>query len=90
MAKVTVWRFIVSGVTPFPLDMLRYDACYPVEQDSVAEIESSRDSQDRAARRLENWNKQYRVMLCSHVNSPTDARWSSFGWRVLDVKKETR
>jgi hypothetical protein len=78
-----VWNFTVVGTSPFPNDMLRYDACYPATQESVGEIEASRDSQERAARRAEGWKDKFEVDLRSHVGAPTSARWSSFGWRIL-------
>ena len=67
-----VYRYRVSGVGYFPLDMLRYDAAYPANSDAVSAISSVRP-EERVKRRT--------VELRSH-HRPTDDRWSSFGWTV--------
>ena len=63
-------EFTVSGNFPFPLDMLRYDSCWPHSGDDVAEIESSLS---REQRRL------FQIRLVG-INKPTLDRWSSFCW----------
>jgi len=74
------WTFTVIGHGTFPLDMLRYDACYPIDSESVSGLEYDRD----------NRHEPRKVQLRSHLNSPTNARWASFGWLVLreTVRKE--
>jgi len=98
--------FIVIGqVLAFPLDMLRYDACFPADQASVAEIDASMDVADRIARRRGTSQIAspdgkvplglYRVRLLYRGTSktwqPTSARWFSFGWQVdkASIKRGT-
>jgi len=65
-------RFTVIGKLGFPLDMLRYDSCYPADQESVAQIYDSIVDRD--------YKKPYRVTLLG--SGPTVARWKSFLWKV--------
>ena len=58
--------FYVAGRGEFPLDMLRYDSCWPVT-DTGALI-------DRGQRRIK--------MACAKGIGPTVDRWRSFGWTV--------
>jgi hypothetical protein len=62
-----LYEFVVEGVGSFPLDMLRYDSCWPADQETMSYLEA------RGKRRL---------MMRSH-SSPTPERWASFGWRVM-------
>lgn len=62
--------FQVRGSGEFPLDMLRYDACWPAtEMDSATASDHERD------RRRVN-------LRTASPNSPTPERWESFGWKV--------
>lgn len=66
--------FTVTGRGRFPLDMLRYDACWPVTGDDASKLDSSDyDPADRLPRR---------VTLRTASGQPECARWSSFGWSV--------
>jgi len=68
-------EFKVEGCGRFPLDMLRYDAAWPMRGEDVARIESPPEKL-----------KRYSVALLTAVNcTPTTARWNSFGWRVTEV-----
>ncbi len=63
--------FAVEGKGPFPMDMLRYDACHPADPDSAMALYSDR-------------REQRKVKLRSYVvRQPTAGRWSSFGWSVV-------
>lgn len=63
--------FSVQGRGPFPMDMLRYDACYPAdEQSSFVAMDF-------------NCNEPRTVHLTSLTMNPTPGRWESFGWAVL-------
>jgi hypothetical protein len=66
-----LYRYKVSGSGVFPLDMLRYDMCWPRDSLSVDQIT---DHQPQA------------IVELSGVQPPTVPRWESFGWRVGDVK----
>ena len=74
--------FVVQGTYPFPADMLRYDACWPVStEDAVNLAETCR--WDR--RKNEDGSKRTRrVKLLTHaLSAPTVGRWESFGWKVI-------
>lgn len=65
----------VEGHGSFPVDMLRYDCCWPkTETDSAIMDRSHRD-------RGGNHHYAIRVMGLKH---PTEARWQSFGWKVRE------
>jgi hypothetical protein len=68
-------EFVVSGLTTFPLDMLRLDICYPKTEEDSAKME--RSFQPRNFEELE-------VTMLSN-KMPTSERWKSFGWRVNGV-----
>lgn len=61
------------GSRPFPLDMLRHDACFPITQDSITAIEHSRDDKTPQP-------GGYEVTLEFCHRDPAFARWESFGW----------
>lgn len=74
--------FVVEGVFPFPIDMLRYDQCFPVTGNDAAEIEASINRE----RDAEGKRRKFSVKLTtvSHAGLyPTTARWESFGWKVV-------
>lgn len=66
-----LYKYTVAGKGYFPVDMLRYDCCWPASQEDVPEL---RDFTDRTATR--------RITLCG-LGTPTTGRWNSFGWMVL-------
>lgn len=79
----TIYESTVAGRVAFPIDMLRYDRCFPAtEQDSV-QIGHSLD------RRLQASDGVYPAPLRSvRVISErllTSARWESFGWLVDNI-----
>lgn len=68
-------QFTVEGRGDFPLDMLRYDRCFPGSQSDVMSM-------------AENEHTKRRVMLCCDSREmrrrgPTEGRWRSFGWIVV-------
>jgi hypothetical protein len=71
------WEFTVVGGSQFPVDMLRYDACWPRDPESVGRITSSLSTRVPRARR------ELQVNLISNVKRPTSGRWQSFGWYVV-------
>lgn len=80
MARKRVDHFTVRGTGAFPLDMLRYDRCYPgTGQDSYA------------AERVDRGERE--VTLATAIasraeNYPTTGRWESFGWKVVAINGE--
>lgn len=80
MAKEIRYEFTVEGIWDFPIDMLRYDMCWPEHEtsDSVNIAESFRPSRKKS--------EPTRICLVG-LREPTDGRWSSFGWRVVSSRK---
>jgi hypothetical protein len=70
MKSKSIRTFDVSGCGHFPIDMLRYDECWPAtEQDST---------------QLANYHHTRIVTLKTiYSAAPTDGRWASFGWTVI-------
>ena len=66
-------RFTVRGIGQFPIDMLRYDRCWPFASFDAQAIEKSFQQNN-----LDN----IEIDLVS-INSPTVRRWESFLWRVV-------
>ena len=61
--------FSVIGKGFFPLDMLRYDACFPDSPDSVFHLTL-------------NHKEPKQIDLIGN-RRPTKDRWASFGWNVV-------
>jgi hypothetical protein len=80
MASVYQHEITVQGTGPFPLDMLRYDACWPRTQSAVDAIHAS----IQGPRITE---KEYTVELACVSNTKLSCwateRWASFGWAVI-------
>ena len=73
-----IWRKIVKvkGNSLFPMDMLRYDRCYPLKGED-AQAMGLRDSERTVTL----------VFVGLHSNEqPTVDRWKSFGWTVTSVE----
>lgn len=73
-------RFKVRGGRGFPLDMLRYDACWPVDGIAASRMEDSMrgKSDDPMGYEIElaHW--------AANANwQPTFGRWASFMWHVV-------
>lgn len=74
--------FTVTGTFAFPLDMLRYDNCYPADQDAVGCMQSAlnprsiKEGELRVTLRRAGATK-------GEAEGITPARWESFGWRVV-------
>lgn len=77
--------FEVTGRIPFPLDMLRYDSCFPVRGEDAGMIERSFERAQRREVLAELPERCFRVRL-EHVGYspwlPTTGRWESFLWSV--------
>ena len=66
-------RFYARGNGHFPLDMLRYDKCYPLKE--------------WTARRLGNWDSETRaIFMETNGTHITRMRWKSFGWIISKVE----
>lgn len=76
--KIT--KFTVAGQFAFPVDMLRYDACYPATTEDAVEIGNS----ILPITRRSNADRVFKVTLVTTaINRPTVGRWESFGWKVI-------
>lgn len=64
----------VRGKGKFPIDMLRYDSCWPRTPEDVWFIDMNAEDPD--------YRKSRDVCLSSN-HAPTIARWNSFGWEVI-------
>jgi hypothetical protein len=80
-------QFIVKAPAreSFPIDMLRYDACYPACNSMAVEHISMSLSMKRQDK-LDCYPDGWVVTLISD-HEPTVGRWESFGWTVSDIKK---
>src|SRR5215467_7258171 len=65
----------VAGAGAFPLDMLRYDNCVPRTQADVYAIGAT------------GLRIVYLEMYTEDGHGPTQERWRSFHWLVLDMRQ---
>lgn len=69
-------KFTVIGHGRFPIDMLRYDCCFPYQEVDAQEI----------ARHENGDSEQYPVAIMRYADDkkwrPTEGRWKSMGWNV--------
>jgi hypothetical protein len=75
MPKEYRYEFTVVGRGQFPVDMLRYDACWPKRE--------AEDSISISASFAIHAHGTEEITLIG-VKAPTEARWESFGWKVKD------
>jgi len=74
------WTAVIQGSSPFPMDMLRYDQCVPVNATDSCEI---LDSNQWANERI------FTVAVTGRgTNGPTSKRWASFRWHVKKVDQK--
>lgn len=74
-------QFRVTGRGHFPVDMLRYDHCFPATQEAVNGIDVTRYQRETTEVR-EVELAQYHNGAMPHI---TFERWRSFGWSVVQV-----
>jgi len=81
MARLYRHEFVVEGKMAFPIDMLRYDHCYPareIDSTTIAEY----------VRTYGNIDKHEKVVLnqVTEGKKPylTNDRWKSFGWEITE------
>lgn len=67
--------YTVTGVLPFPVDMVRYDQAWPSSQDDADRVE-------RSIKREIDGPVSVRI---NSVRAPTIGRWASFGWEVTNI-----
>lgn len=69
-------HFTVEGCGEFPLDMLRYDTCWPSCSRDVDAMTHHRPGEHRQVR-LSTYTPRKRDLFT------TPERWRSFGWPVV-------
>jgi len=83
--KTTVYvqKIVVEGSGSFPHDMLRYDNCVPMNENEIHKmVMTPRDGNEYFKER-----RQVTLVRYSYNGEPpTDARWRSFLWKVVDVE----
>jgi len=85
MAKQYVHYFTVGGAYYFPMDMLRYDSCWPSTSEDASQLQfhPQRNSDVETKRKI-------RLVTIGHKERrPTLDRWKSFGWEVIHYEKGT-
>lgn len=82
MSKLIPIQVVVSGATPFPIDMLRYDGCFPLsEGDSNLIINSMKDDSIR----------RFVILMRPHGFKswkPSYAKWKYYGWEVVETREK--
>jgi hypothetical protein len=87
MPVIYIQEFEVEGSGNFPLDMLRYDSCYPVREGrDTANLCAREFSRDRLPPRT----IRLRRFVFNSQQMPTTGRWESFGWKVVKDSISTR
>jgi hypothetical protein len=79
-------EFQVEGRTRFPLDMLRYDSCWPTDTTSVNTISASLDTAERREALTKVAGGKLTVSLMTSAVAITPERWQSFGWTVKNAR----
>ena len=76
--------FTVRGRGAFPLDMLRYDSCWPARGIDVEKITPRYETAEE--RDEMSWREVTLMTYGDRKNfSPvTAARWASFNWKVVE------
>ncbi|CAB4130440.1 hypothetical protein UFOVP119_64 [uncultured Caudovirales phage] len=85
MSRMYFTKFTVTGRGRFPVDMLRYDECFPRTGEDAQAMNYDSES-------LAGVREVRSVTLCTyarHGSRPTAARWASFGWSVNMATVET-
>jgi hypothetical protein len=67
------YEYFVSGKGEFPIDMLRFDCCWPRDSEDAHKMIIPFGEPERA--------KVRSIRMCSYY-PPTIARWQSFLWSV--------
>jgi len=72
------YEFTVEGSHQFPFDMLRYDRCWPRAEAEIINLDPNPRS---------SLYKETRRVRLRGLNEPTDGRWESFQWRVVEFTR---
>jgi hypothetical protein len=81
--------FTVEGAGEFPVDMLRYDRCFPISYEDWLKMHVRYTDYPYGGGvegKFPDATERRRVRLASQSRSfscPTVARWESFNWQVV-------
>lgn len=70
----------IVGSGRFPIDMLRYDTCFPFTEVDAHKVAETYDSY------LRRWEIVIAKYPSNRADGFTDARWESFGCKVTEVE----
>jgi hypothetical protein len=76
MKRGEIYHFVVEGAGLFPIDMLRYDACWPHTEGDSHIIERSREDYSKVQVTLS-------AVYNGGTHHPCAERWKSFTWKVV-------
>jgi hypothetical protein len=79
--------FTVQGKMSFPLDMLRYDGCYPADSESLDWIHRKLSHATSSEYRTQAGHVRLITVHARKDWKPTADRWRSFGWTVTHVSR---
>jgi len=77
--KLDRFEFTVAPkwkLAPFPIDMLRYDECFPATERDAAKIYHSINSDH-------DGSSITVACYCGRGWRPTSRRWESFSWQIV-------
>jgi hypothetical protein len=80
VSRRTIYEYYATGQGDFPLDMLRYDQCWPTSTDDAFNLLN--DDHQCAGQHLYQSPNRLRSIRLQSYGEPTIERWSSFGWSV--------
>jgi hypothetical protein len=85
-----VTEFTVTGARSFPVAMLRYDMCKPVDEYNATLASNSGDFETEMQKPIRAIRMAFTTKSAREhkLYAPTVARWNSFGWTVNAIKKE--
>jgi hypothetical protein len=72
----------VTGMSKFPLDMLRHDHCWPRRASDGAFIQEQIIDPEAFNKKRPNWSERGVQLYVEAGHEVTVARWNSFGWSV--------
>lgn len=83
MAIIRQYRYQVTGMTGFPLGMLRYDRAWPTSQHDVSKIALALGIPGNDKHKA----GVFHGIGLNSFSMPTNERWDSFGWKVSQIER---
>lgn len=82
MTKLRRFKVRMRQRFEFPVDMLRYDGCWPASEEQSVRMAT-------AIRSATDWVEIYvadnkTTIELATYGAPTEGRWLSFGWEVVN------